>query len=61
MSGKYDALGLYHDPADPRLIIPKANPMMGWTINAAHPLGRAALVVVAVVVVAVASLTLPTK
>lgn len=51
MQNKY-SWGLYNDPHDPRLIVPKMNPMMGWTLNIAHRearLGLAAIVIVAVV------------
>jgi uncharacterized membrane protein len=30
-------LGLYSSKRDTRLIVPKATPMMGWTLNFAHP------------------------
>lgn len=38
MDGWYDGFGLYHGPSDPRFIVPKRIPMMGWTINVSHPL-----------------------
>lgn len=41
-------LGLYASGADTRLIVPKASPMMGWTLNVAHP--RWLYVVVAIAV-----------
>jgi uncharacterized membrane protein len=37
MNGRYDFFGLYHGPDDPRLIVPKRIPIMGWTINVSHP------------------------
>ena len=37
MNGRYDSFGFYHGPNDPRLIVPKLIPMMGWTINMSHP------------------------
>lgn len=37
MDGWYDDFGLYHGPKDPRFIVPKRIPMMGWTINVSHP------------------------
>lgn len=37
MNGWYDGFGFYHGPNDPRLIVPKRIPMMGWTINVSHP------------------------
>jgi uncharacterized membrane protein len=30
-------LGLYASKRDTRLIVPKATPIMGWTLNFAHP------------------------
>lgn len=30
-------LGLYASKRDTRLIVPKAAPMMGWTLNFSHP------------------------
>ncbi len=37
MNGQYDGFGFYHGPNDPRLFVPKRIPIMGWTINVAHP------------------------
>jgi len=37
MNGWYDGFGFYHGPDDPRLIVPKRIPIMGWTINVSHP------------------------
>ena len=37
MNGWYDGFGLYHGPNDPRFVVPKRIPMMGWTINVSHP------------------------
>jgi len=37
MNGRYDGFGFYHGPDDPRLFVPKRIPMMGWTVNLAHP------------------------
>ncbi len=34
---------VYHCPEDPRVIVPKRQPGMGWTLNFAHPLGIPAL------------------
>jgi|GEM_PF-2544451 len=50
MSGKYDGLGLYHDPADPRLFVPKPIPMAGWTVNASHRNAPIILIALGVVV-----------
>ena len=43
MTGRYDELGFYHDPWDDRLIVPKRDPDMGWTINLSHRHGQLAL------------------
>lgn len=37
MNGHYDGFGFYHGPDDPRLIVPKRIPIMGWTVNVSHP------------------------
>jgi uncharacterized membrane protein len=50
--GTYDALGLYRDPDDRRLIVPKQNPTMGWTINVSHPAGPSALLCLGVAIAA---------
>lgn len=55
MQNKY-SWGFYNDPHDPRLIVPKMNPMMGWTVNIAHREVRVGLVVMAIgLVVSVAA------
>lgn len=51
MQGKYKR-GFYSDPSDRRLVVPKMNPALGWTVNVAHPQARLALVAIAAVVVA---------
>lgn len=51
MRNKY-CWGLYNDPHDPRLIVPKMNPMMGWTLNIAHRQARLALAAIMIVLVA---------
>lgn len=50
MAGKYDSFGLYHDRDDPRLIVPKSNPSMGWTLNVAHRYAPAAVIGVALLI-----------
>jgi uncharacterized membrane protein len=30
-------LGLYFSKRDTRILVPKATPVMGWTLNFAHP------------------------
>ena len=47
MQNKY-SWGLYNDPHDPRLIVPKMNPMMGWTLNIAHREARLGLAVIVI-------------
>ncbi len=37
MNGWYDGFGFYHGSNDPRLLVPKRIPVMGWTINVSHP------------------------
>ena len=54
MQNKY-SWGLYNDPHDPRLIVPKMNPMMGWTLNIAHRRVALAAIMIALVVSVVAS------
>jgi uncharacterized membrane protein len=49
MPGKYSG-GFYNDPNDPRFVVPKTNPAMGWTVNIAHPRARLALALIAVVI-----------
>ena len=52
MQNGYNAWGFYNDPNDPRLIVPKMNPVMGWTVNLAHREVRLALVLMAVLIAA---------
>lgn len=52
MPNGYNAWGFYNNPRDPRLIVPKVNPVMGWTVNLAHREVRVALVLMAVLIVA---------
>jgi uncharacterized membrane protein len=33
-------LGIYKSERDTRSWVPKRRPVMGWTVNMAHPLGR---------------------
>jgi uncharacterized membrane protein len=58
MDDRYDWAGLYHDPDDPRLFVPKRNPSFGWTINLEHRYGRSTLtlIIMAVVVAFVSSM-----
>ena len=50
MNGTYDALGLYHGPDDPRLFVPKPNPIMGWTVNVSHRFGPPVLLALGMLV-----------
>lgn len=49
-------LGLYASKADTRLIVPKATPMTGWTLNFGHPGGIYAVLALAVLPLAFALL-----
>lgn len=50
MNGRYDGFGFYHGPDDPRLFVPKRIPMMGWTVNLAHPDAPAFLLMLAALI-----------
>ncbi len=50
MQNKY-SWGLYNDPHDPRFVVPKMNPALGWTVNIAHPQARLALVLISAILV----------
>jgi hypothetical protein len=41
---------IYYQPRDPRLIVPKSIPAMGWTINFAHPHAIRALLALLLVI-----------
>lgn len=43
--------GAYYNPNDPRIFVPKRIAGMGWTINIAHPVGKAMGVGILVVVI----------
>ncbi|WP_243843446.1 DUF5808 domain-containing protein [Sphingomonas vulcanisoli] len=58
MQGKYTAWGLYRDPDDPRLIVPKPIPAMGWTINVGHRFGPLVLLATGVGAVAAVGMTM---
>ena len=38
----------YRCKEDPRVIVPKRNPRMGWTVNLAHPRAAVAMILLAV-------------
>jgi uncharacterized membrane protein len=52
MPAGYDRIGLYHDAADPRLLVPKRIRAMGWTINVDHRYGRPVLAALGLAVLA---------
>lgn len=52
MNDGYDSFGFYRRPQDPRLFVPKLNPMMGWTINLSHPRAPAVLLAFGAAIVA---------
>ena len=41
----------YYDPADPRILVPKQIPVLGWTLNAAHTISKIILFVTAALIV----------
>jgi len=42
---------LYFNKKDDRMIVPKRNPMMGWTFNFAHPAGYIFLILILLLIV----------
>ena len=42
---------LYFNKKDNRMIVPKRNPMMGWTFNFAHPAGYIFLILILLLIV----------
>ena len=46
--------GVYYNPADPRLWLPRRNPALGWTVNFAHPWAIPVVVLLVVVPLVVA-------
>jgi len=49
--------GLYNNPNDPRLFVPKRIAGMGWTINMARPIGKIFMIGVCLVVVGALGMT----
>lgn len=43
----------YYNRKDPRLIVPKFNPMLGWTFNFASPYSFLALIAIALIIIAI--------
>ncbi|WP_293298127.1 DUF5808 domain-containing protein [Pedobacter sp. UBA4863] len=41
----------YFNRADYRFIVPKRNPVMGWTFNFAHPAGYIFLIIIILLIV----------
>lgn len=41
----------YYNRKDPRLIVPKFNPMLGWTFNFASPYSFLALIAIALIII----------
>lgn len=37
-------LGFYFSKSDKRIVVPKAMPSLGWTLNLAHPAGALSLI-----------------
>lgn len=56
MKRGYDLLGLYHDPDDPRAVVPKRIKALGWTVNVGHWKGQALLAGIAVAILAAAAI-----
>ncbi|HEY3370392.1 MAG TPA: DUF5808 domain-containing protein [Prolixibacteraceae bacterium] len=42
----------YFNPKDPRLMVPKLNPSMGWTLNFASPYSYLFLIALILIIVA---------
>lgn len=42
---------LYFNKRDHRIIVPKRNPIMGWTFNFAHPAGYIFLILILLIIV----------
>jgi uncharacterized membrane protein len=45
---------VYFNPRDPRILVPKINPSMGWTFNFAHPYSYIALI--SIILIAITSI-----
>ncbi|MDQ8005423.1 MAG: DUF5808 domain-containing protein [Pedobacter sp.] len=42
---------LYFNKKDHRILVPKRNPIMGWTFNFAHPAGYIFLIIILLLIV----------
>ncbi|HBF87704.1 MAG TPA: hypothetical protein DDX39_03595 [Bacteroidales bacterium] len=42
----------YYNPKDPRIIVPKLNPMLGWTVNFSSPYAYITIIGIIVIVIA---------
>lgn len=58
MQKGYNSFGLYNDADDDRLLVPKSNPALGWTINLSHPHGRKLLIGIVIAIAAGITLSL---
>jgi hypothetical protein len=45
----WSAVGIYRCAADPRIVVPKRRPWLGWTLNFAHPASWPVLVLAVIV------------
>jgi uncharacterized membrane protein len=43
----------YFNPTDPRILVPKKNPIMGWTLNFASPYSYISLAAIILVLVTI--------
>jgi uncharacterized membrane protein len=43
---------VYFNPNDPRILVHKINPSMGWTFNFAHPYSYVALISIVLITIA---------
>lgn len=41
----------YYNRKDPRVIVPKYNPMMGWTINFANPFTYLSVTIIILIII----------
>lgn len=51
--------GIYAGKRDTRLLVPKATPIMGWTLNFAHPASKYVLGGLVLIPIVVVTLNLP--
>ena len=41
----------YYDRADPRILVPKQIPVLGWTLNAAHTISKVILLLLVALII----------